>query len=183
MIIETKRLILRPWLDTDAENLFEYAKDDRVGPSAGWPVHTSIENSLEIIKNVLANDTTFAVCLKADNKAIGSIGLLTPAQSHTQLIDTEMEIGYWIGVPFWGQGLISEAIYEIQKYAFNTLGCTALWCGYYAGNVKSKRAQEKCGFIYHHTEYNKVCTLMHDIRTEHFTYLKKEDFMNHMQKL
>ena len=50
MILETERLILRPWNETDAESLYEYAKDDRVGPIAGWPPHTSVENSREVIK-------------------------------------------------------------------------------------------------------------------------------------
>ena len=54
MIIETKRMILRPWLPADAKDLFEYAKDPDVGPSAGWPVHTSEENSLEIIETVFS---------------------------------------------------------------------------------------------------------------------------------
>ena len=49
-MIETERLILRPWLETDAESLYEYAKEPAVGPIAGWPVHSSVENSLEIIR-------------------------------------------------------------------------------------------------------------------------------------
>ena len=61
MIIETERLILRPWKDSDAESLFEYAKDPEVGPIAGWPVHTSVNDSLNIIKNVLsASGKSFA---------------------------------------------------------------------------------------------------------------------------
>ena len=52
LIFETDRLILRPWEETDAESLYEYAKDERVGPIAGWPPHTSVENSREIIKTV-----------------------------------------------------------------------------------------------------------------------------------
>ena len=39
MILMTKRLILRPWMETDAENLFVYAGDPDVGPAAGWPPH------------------------------------------------------------------------------------------------------------------------------------------------
>ena len=50
MILETERLILRPWNEGDAESLYKYAKDPEVGPVAGWPVHTSVENSREIIK-------------------------------------------------------------------------------------------------------------------------------------
>lgn len=174
MEIITDRLILRPWLESDAESLYEYAKDPAVGPIAGWPVYTSVENSLEIIKNVLAVDETYAECLKEDNIAIGSIGLISPAQSHTKACETEMEIGYWIGVPFWGNSYIPEAVKVLQKHAFKELGCTALWCGYYDGNEKSKRCQEKCGFEYHHTEKDKPCTLMGDVRTEHFTYLSKD---------
>lgn len=75
MTFETERLILRPWNEVDAESLYEYAKDPLVGPIAGWPVHTSVENSREIIKNVLSADETYAVCLKEDNRAIGSIVL------------------------------------------------------------------------------------------------------------
>lgn len=174
MIITTERLILRPWSETDAESLYEYAKDPAVGPIAGWPVHKSVEDSLNIIKNVLSADETYAVCLKTDNRAIGSIGLIPPAQSHVKITDTEIEIGYWIGVPFWGKGYIPEAVRALQNHAFNDLGYTAMWCGYYDGNEKSKRCQEKCGFVYHHTENDKPCELMGDVRTEHFTYLTKE---------
>ena len=50
MILETERLILRPWEESDANDLFQYASNPEVGPIAGWPVHTSVENSKEIIK-------------------------------------------------------------------------------------------------------------------------------------
>ena len=100
MIIETERLILRPWKESDAESLFEYARNPEVGPIAGWPVHISVNDSLNIIKNVLSANETYAVCLKTDNKAIGSIGLIPPAQSHARASNTEIEVGYWIGVPY-----------------------------------------------------------------------------------
>ncbi|WP_405358364.1 GNAT family N-acetyltransferase, partial [Ruminococcus sp.] len=122
MILYTERLILRPWADSDAESLYEYARDDRVGPIAGWPVHTSVENSREIIRTVLSVPETYAVCLKEDNKAIGSVGLKTGKKSILDLPDAEGEIGYWIGVPFWGQGLIPEAVREIIRHAFEDLG-------------------------------------------------------------
>lgn len=51
MVLETNRLILRPWNKEDAEECYKYAKDPKVGPIAGWPVHTSVENSREIIEN------------------------------------------------------------------------------------------------------------------------------------
>ena len=92
MILETERLILRAWDEADADSLFEYAKDDRVGPIAGWSPHTSVENSREVIKNVLSAPETYAVCLKEDNKAIGSIGLMIGIQSNLDLPENEGEI-------------------------------------------------------------------------------------------
>lgn len=75
MTITTERLILRPWQETDAESLFEYAKYPAVGPIAGWPVHTSVSDSLNIIREVLSANETYAVCLKTDNNV--TIPLMT----------------------------------------------------------------------------------------------------------
>ena len=87
MTFETERLTIRPWNEDDAESLYEYAKNPLVGPIAGWPVHTSVENSREIIKDVLSAYETYAIYLKEDNRAIGSIGLIKPEQSHTKMGD------------------------------------------------------------------------------------------------
>lgn len=76
MILEANRLYLRPWKKSDAEYLYELAKNPKIGPAAGWPIHTSIENSLEIIREVLSAEWTFAVTIKHEDKAVGSIGLL-----------------------------------------------------------------------------------------------------------
>lgn len=176
MELYTKRLILRPWLESDAECLYEYAKDPAVGPIAGWPVHTSVENSKEIIKNVLAVPETYAVCLKETHKAIGSIGLMIGAASNMELPENEGEIGYWIGVPFWGQGLIPEACEELMRHAFETLDLDTVWCGYFEGNEKSKRVQEKCRFRYHHTKKEIYWALTGDVRTEHITCITKEEW-------
>ncbi|MBC3888975.1 GNAT family N-acetyltransferase [Acetobacterium paludosum] len=174
MILKTERLILRPWQESDAEDLYRYASNPQVGPIAGWPVHTSVENSLETIKGVLSKPETYAVVLKSEGYAVGSIGLMIGDASNIGLPETEGEIGYWIGVPFWGQGLIPEALNELIRYSFEDLHLKKLWCGYFDGNTKSKRAQEKSGFVYHHTNENIAWPLMGDIRTEHITCLLKK---------
>ena len=171
MILTTERLVLRPWQDADAEQLYQYAKDPEVGYPAGFPAHTSIENSLEVIKNVLAVPETYAVCLKSDGLPIGSIGL-----HHNDLavnVD-ELELGYWIGKPFWGQGLIPEAAREVLRHAFEDLGMTRIWCGHDDGNVKSRRVQEKLGFVYHHTTEGIEVRLLNEIRTGHAMLMTQE---------
>ena len=176
MILETERLILRPWVDADAESLYEYAKDERVGPAAGWLPHGSVEESREIIRTVLSEPETYAVCLKEDNRAVGSIGLMAGAESMLDLPANEGEIGYWIGVPFWGRGLIPEAVRELIRYAFEELGLETLWCGYFDGNEKSKRCQEKCGFVYHHTKEKLYWKATDRTYTEHVTRLTHEEW-------
>lgn len=182
MVIHTERLTLRPWRETDAASLFAYASDPDVGPAAGWPPHRSIEESREIIRTVFAAPHTFAVCLAATDEPVGSIGLMpSRCESNRRDDGLELEVGYWIAKPFWGRGFAPEAVRAMQRYAFDTLGCKALWCGYYEGNNKSLRVQQKCGFAPHHVERDVLCELMGDVRTECFTYLTREDWREQAQ--
>ena len=64
MILETRRLRLRPFRDDDAADVYDYARDPRVGPIAGWQPHTSVEESREIIRTVFSAPGVFAMELK-----------------------------------------------------------------------------------------------------------------------
>ena len=178
MRLETERSILRRWEESDAEDMYAYAKDPDVGPAAGWPAHKSVEESRYIIKNVFMGAEAYAVCLKPSGKAIGAIEL--KLNGHTDMTDRddECELGYWIGKPFWGQGLIPEAAKEMIRHAFEDLSMNKIWCGYYDGNVKSKRVQEKCGFVYHHTTENIDVPLMKEKRTGHVSCLTRQQWEN-----
>ena len=177
MTLETKRLILRRWEDSDAENLYKYAKDPDIGPIAGWPAHQSIEESRDVIRNVFNGKEVYAVCLKSDGKAIGAIEL--KLNGHTDMTDRddECELGYWIGKPFWGQGIIPEAAKEILRHGFEDLGMTRIWVGYYEGNSKSKRVQEKCGFCYEWKSEDIDVPLLHEKRTGHVSSMTKEQWL------
>ena len=83
MELQTKRLILRPWQESDAEALYKYACNPNIGPIAGWPPHTSIGNSREIIKGVLSAPETYAVVLKETGETIGSVGIMTACLLYT----------------------------------------------------------------------------------------------------
>lgn len=174
MILTTERLVLRPWEDSDAQSLYEYAKDPDVGPIAGWPPHQNVEESRNVIRDVFSGAEAYAVCLKSDNKAVGAIEL--KLNGHTDMTDKddECELGYWIGKPFWGQGLIPEAARELLRRAFEDIGMKKVWCGYYEGNEKSKRVQQKCGFRYQWTTEDVDVPLMHEKRTGHVSLLTKE---------
>ena len=97
IILETRRVILRAWKESDAENLYKYASDPDIGPIAGWPPHKNLDDSKNIIKNTLTRDKTYAICLKSDNKAIGSISLKMGNNTDMTDKDDECELGYWLG--------------------------------------------------------------------------------------
>jgi len=177
-MLETERLILRRWEESDAEDLYKYASDPDVGPIAGWPAHQSIDESRGVIKNVLSGKEAYDICLKEDGRAIGAIEL--KLNGHTDMTDRddECEMGYWLGKPFWGQGIMPEAVKEMLRHAFEELGMQKVWIGYYEGNAKSKRVQEKCGFKYQWRSENVDVPLMHEKRTGHVSLMTKEDWLS-----
>ena len=154
--------------------MYRYASDPAVGPAAGWPVHTSVENSREIIQNVLSAKGTFAVVLKETGLPIGSAGYFqTKAQGGEE---GEMEIGYWIGKPHWGKGYAPEATRALIHYCFTDLSGARVWCSHFAGNEKSKRCMEKCGFTYHHTEEESQWEVEGERKTVDYECLTREDW-------
>ena len=150
MTLETERLILRPFQEADAADLYEYAKDPQVGPSAGWPPHQSLEESREIIATVFSAPNTFAVVDKLSGKVIGSAGFV--GRHQTLLPGPDDEIGYALSPEYWGRGLMPEAVKELLRYGFEELGLCSIWCNHWDQNQKSRRVIEKCGFRYRFTE-------------------------------
>lgn len=145
--METERILLRPWLESDAESLFKYASDPELGPRAGWPPHKSVEESLEIIRNIFSGEGMWAVIWKETGEAIGCVGYLTASSSNLQIADNECEVGYWIARPYWGKGICTEALKIVIAHCFNEKGFTTLWGSYFPSNPASGRVMEKCGFV------------------------------------
>ena len=176
-LLVTDRLYLRKWTEYDAEALYRYASDPAVGPIAGWPPHQSVSESLSVIQNVFCGEQAYAICFKTENKPIGAIEL--KLNGHTDMTDRddECELGYWLGKPFWGRGIMPEAVREMIRHGFEDIGMNKIWCGYYEGNTKSKRVQEKCGFRYQWTTYDVDVPLMQEKRTGHVNCLTKEEWM------
>ena len=147
--IETDRLILRAWRPSDLDDLYEYTSVEGVGEMAGWQHHENKEKSKEILDKFIAEDIDFAIYSKKDKKVIGSFGVNKYGMEH---ILTEFdgykgrEIGYVLAKPYWGQGLMPEAVQAVVNYLFVDLDLDFLTCGYYDFNRQSKRVQEKCGF-------------------------------------
>lgn len=158
-ILETERLILRPWDEEDYQDLYEYARSELVGPFAGWPPHENEDDSRAVIRMFQSEEDVYAIVLKEENKVVGSIGLhfRTPDAGNTS--DNQREIGFVLNPKYWGRGLVPEAVERVLDYAFNELGVDLIWCGHFDFNEKSKRVVEKIGF---HFKFQKKTRLKHN---------------------
>ncbi len=155
--LETERLILRPWQESDLADFFEYASVDGVGQMAGWLPHKNMEESQMILNMFIAGKKTLALELKENGKVIGSIGL-----EDIDFRDAEhlqgREIGYALSKAYWGRGLMPEAVNAVITYCFRELAFDWLTCGHFVWNIQSQRVVEKSGFRYvrdtiHETRY------------------------------
>jgi len=84
----------------------------------------------------------FAIVRTETNELIGSIGLTV--QQHWE----RAEIGYWIGVPYWGRGFATEAAVEAVRFGFEDLGLNRIYASVFANNPASARVLEKAGLTY-----------------------------------
>lgn len=147
--LETERLILRPFKDTDLNDFYAYASESGVGEMAGWKHHESIEETKGILDLFIKEDKVFAICLKDNNKVIGSVGVEKYGMEDklTEFLNYNgREIGYVLGKDHWGKGIMPEAVNAVINYLFHERSLDFLICGYYDFNRQSKRVQEKLGF-------------------------------------
>lgn len=148
-IIETERLVLRPFKWDDLDDFFGYASVDGVGEMAGWPHHENKDKSKEILTRFIDEDKTFALVLKETGRVVGSLGVeFYGAEDKLTEFDgyKGREIGYVLAKDQWGKGLMAEAVSAVINHLFDEMDLDFLTCGYYDFNNQSKRVQEKCGF-------------------------------------
>ena len=170
--LTTERLILRPFREEDAPQVYDYARDPQVGLNAGWKPHESVEESLEIIRTVFSAPHVFAVTLRDSGRVIGSAGFTGRQRGGGQRED---ELGYALHPRWWGQGLMTEACRKLIEYGFSEMGLESIWCTHYDGNDRSRRVIEKCGF---QKAFSQVLYDEFGEHLTHFYFLLREDRRN-----
>lgn len=147
--LETQRLILRNFKESDLDDFYEYASVEGVGEMAGWPHHTDIEVTKHILNEFITNDEVYALVLKENQKVIGSLGIHKRTMDESYPGENHREIGYVLSKEYWGRGLVPEVVKVAIAYAFEELKVDALWCGHFDFNQRSARVIEKSGFHYY----------------------------------
>ena len=147
--VETERLILRPWQESDLQDFFEYASVEGVGEMAGWVHHGSVGESKAILDGFIAGKKTLALELRQSGKVIGSLGFHRPQPDPADGEQYGRELGFVLHKTYWGRGLMPEAVRAISDYCFRVLDFDYLTCGHFIGNDRSRRVIEKCGFRFY----------------------------------
>ena len=148
VILNTERLVLRPWREADLEDFYEYAKVDGVGQMAGWNPHRNVEESKTILSHFIEGKHVFA--LEYQGKVIGSLGVEEYNEENYPELDSlkGREIGYVLSKAYWGQGLMPEAVKAVINWLFNEQKLDFIIVGHFYRNAQSRRVIEKCGFQY-----------------------------------
>ena len=142
--LETQRLILRGWRESDVDDLHEIMKNSSV-IMGGWEPHTNINVTLDILNEYIENDDRWAIALKDSEKVIGCVGVC-PDQNRGKFY--AKSINFVLSEDYWGNDYMTEAIKQIIKYLFDELNIDLLSAFHIPGNIKSKKLLEKCGFEY-----------------------------------
>ena len=135
---------LRPWRLSDCRSLAEYADNIRVWNNLrdGFPSPYTEEDAREYIESTLSKGCVQDFAIVIDGKAIGGIGFIP--QSDVERYSAE--IGYWLGEPYWGQGIMSGIVFRFVEYIFTTTELVRLYASVFDYNTASRRVLEKCGF-------------------------------------
>ena len=108
--LKTRRLLLAPWREEDAEALYALASDPEIGPMCGWEPHGSVEESREVIRDVFSAPEVCAILSRESGALLGAVGFQPSSEIFPELSATEQrEMGYWLGRPYWGHGVMTEA--------------------------------------------------------------------------
>lgn len=135
---------LRPWTLEDTENLAKYANNNNVAKylTNAFPHPYTIENAHSFIAMVAAQNPTSVFAIEVDGEAVGSIGL----HAQSDIMCKNMELGYFLGEPFWGKGIVTAAVQQMVGYGFQHFDITRIYARPYGNNLASQKVLEKAGF-------------------------------------
>jgi ribosomal-protein-alanine N-acetyltransferase len=144
-ILETERLILRPFTLQDAKHVQQLAGDKDIADGTCYIPHPYENGMAEkwIIEHRAAcernEQVVFAITTKQINDPIGAVGLMLHKE------ELQAELGYWIGKPYWGQGFATEAAQIMIKYGFEKFHLTCIYADCFQWNTASIKIIQKIG--------------------------------------
>ena len=144
MILEHGNVLLRPLRPEDADNLSSLANNVKIWLNVRdmFPHPYLLENADHFIKFYLEQTDDYVFAIEERGRFCGTIGL----HSKQDVYRKNLELGYWLGEPFWGKGITTIAVSLISEFAFNQANFKRIYAGVFEYNKASMRVLEKTGF-------------------------------------
>jgi ribosomal-protein-alanine N-acetyltransferase len=129
----------------DAESIARYADNPRIAANLRdvFPHPYRLEDAETFLGIVTRQDPRTVFAIACDEGAVGVIGLTLGEDVHR----LTAELGYWLGEPFWGRGIMTAAVRAVVEHGFSELGLVRIYAEPYVGNAVSARVLEKAGFV------------------------------------
>lgn len=146
VILKTPRLLLRPWRIGDEESLVRYVNNRKIWLNVrdSLPYPYTMNDALQWVQLATTLPQQVSLALEFKGEAVGAIGLIL----YDDVYRGTAEIGYWLGEPLWGRGLMTEAVGCLTQWALGEFGLRRLWTGVFEHNKASMRVLEKCGYSF-----------------------------------
>ncbi len=145
MQLELSKCVVRSWSNDDLASLVKYADNRKIWLNLRdrFPHPYTRRDGRDFIHLARSQrpETMFAIDVAGE--AVGGIGFVP----HSDVERVSAEIGYWLGEPFWGRGIVTEALVAVTKHAINAHHLTRLYALPYAYNEGSRRVLEKAGYV------------------------------------
>ncbi len=139
------KFTLRPWKKSDLHNLVRYANNKLIAQNMtdGF-AHPYLEsNGISFIEYANKDNPVHFFAIDVNGEAVGGIGIHPQTDIHKK----NAELGYWLAEPFWGQGIISQAIKQAVNFAFETYEIDRVFARPFGTNLASQKVLEKNGFV------------------------------------
>ena len=136
---------LRPWKITDLTSLVHYANNYKIARNLTdkFPYPYTEEKGRWFIEFARSNEPNHIMAIDVGGEAVGGIGI--HPQEDIECKNAEM--GYWIGEPFWGKGIMTKAIIQMVDYGFDNFEIERIYARPFGTNIGSQKALEKAGFV------------------------------------
>lgn len=141
---QTAKCTLRPWDESDLDNLVKYAGNYHVAKNMtdAFPHPYTREDGEKYIASTRQMQPARIFAIVVNGRAVGSIGFFPQTDIHAK----NAEMGYWLAQEYWGQGIMVDAVEQLVKYAFDTVDITRIFARPFGTNKASQRVLEKAGF-------------------------------------
>src|SRR5687767_1789213 len=146
MKLQLQSCLIRPWLLSDAATLLRYANNRNIWMYLrdSFPHPYTADDAHSFLHRVMSEDPLTTLAIAMPSEAIGCIGLRIGMDIHRKTA----ELGYWLGGPFWGQGIMSEVVAGFAGYAFEAFDLQRIYAEPFENNAASVRVLDKAGFTW-----------------------------------